>query len=179
MASRDEAIKSIISALNGQVPQSPSMVNANLPRLGFSTQRQDTVPYGYTTQAAYGISNAVTEKLADILGVHDTVKYAMRRPSEIGVTWGGSGKRDYEDALRHILLAAELKRTRPLLAEPLLWAHEVSGDILGQSKEAREMDDYNNKLGVAIGRKSKSVADSELQSLNALPRAIANVPKEE
>ena len=53
------------------------------------------------------------------------------------------------DAYRHILLAAELtRRYDETSARSILYLHELSGDIDGQTVEEKEMDFYNNELGI-------------------------------
>jgi hypothetical protein len=64
------------------------------------------------------------------------------------------------DAYRHVLLAAELTRIYGEYdARTLLQLHEVTGDFDlkdPQSPEARAMDEYNNELGVEIGKTANS-----------------------
>lgn len=109
------------------------------------------------------------------MGLKDLLDYAEQRPSQIGLTWR-PGQKDYEDAMRHVLMAAEMQREHPVMARPILWAHEVNGDLWGQSADARKMDDWNNALGVMIGRNAKSRQDAEIQALNALPNMMALIP---
>lgn len=115
------------------------------------------------------------ERLAALLlGVDDILVYAATRPAQLGIkeTAELPGADDYEDALRHILLAAELHRLHPKLAGPLLNAHEsITGTLQGQSKDQLDMDLFNNEIGKQIGLLSKSRKEVELRALIALPKA--------
>ena len=112
--------------------------------------------------------------ISGALGVDPSLfDYVSRRPSEFGFEYAPKGKRDYGDALRHMLLSAELERTNPLIAGPLLYGHEfISGVMHGQDPKARQMDLFNNQLGRSIGKTAKSRQEVELQSLLNLPKSM-------
>lgn len=104
------------------------------------------------------------------LGLTDTVDYAVNRPKELGYTEDhrGSG-----DALRHILLAAELQRTHPYLAKPLLYGHEfVTNMLQSQPAEEREQDLANNEIGFGIAKEAQSRQDVERLAQERLGKAV-------
>ena len=103
--------------------------------------------------------------------------YASRRPFEFGFEDAPKGKRDFGDALRHLLISAELQRTSPMFAAPLLYGHEfISGKLHGQDPNAERMDIFNNAIGREIGKKAKTRQEVELQALLALPKAMTLDP---
>ena len=58
------------------------------------------------------------------------------------------------DAYRHVLLSAELtRRYGENYARFILSAHEFTGNMQDQTKEANEMDVHNNELGIKIGNR--------------------------
>ncbi|MCD8457112.1 hypothetical protein FUT69_02530 [Xylella taiwanensis] len=58
------------------------------------------------------------------------------------------------DAYRHLLLSAELTRIYgDSYARALLNFHEWDGNRLGQSSASYRMDQHNNELGIAIGKR--------------------------
>lgn len=116
-----------------------------------------------------GLSN-VEYGTANMLGLGPTWDYADTRPAAIGVQGPQAG--GYPDALRHLLLAGELQRTHPVLAGPVLWAHEnISGFLHDQDTDDKAMDTFNNDLGRRLGQQSGSRQELELKALNALPTA--------
>ena len=75
----------------------------------------------------------------------------------------------YSDAFRHLLWTAEMARKfNPTVAKSISDWHEnvtLPGGILGtahplQTEEEKQMDLYNNALGIEIGKKSKSYEDT-------------------
>lgn len=103
------------------------------------------------------------------LNLSDTYKYATKRPLELGLEGDHRGQ---ADALRHILLAAELQRTHPYLAAPLLYGHEFFTNTLqGQPSEEREQDVYNNEIGLQLGKLAKNRQDVERMALIGLKKA--------
>lgn len=64
------------------------------------------------------------------------------------------------DAYRHILLAGELsRRFGEDLAQLILNAHELTGNLGDQTPAANAMDQINNNLGIIIGREATSWED--------------------
>ena len=122
----------------------------------------------------YNAEKAVTRAL----GIDPQLfTYASSRPSQFGFEDAPVGKRDYGDVMRHLLLSAELQRTSPMFAAPLLYGHEfISGVLHGQNPEARKMDLFNNALGMEIGKTAKSREQVELGALLTLPKAMALDP---
>lgn len=103
------------------------------------------------------------------LGTHEPMQYAIRRPADLGYSEGDQGP--YK-ALRHLLLSAELHRTHPYLANPLLYGHEyLTNTLTGQSQDVRYKDLYNNSLGKYIGQRSTSRAESEAWAQAAMSHA--------
>lgn len=113
---------------------------------------------------------------ADMLGVRDLLRYSDSRPSELGFADDPGGGGGPEDAVRHLLLSAELHRTRPMIANLLLYGHELGTNILqGQSVEDRNQDLFNNNLGRDIGLKAKSREDVERLVLDAVKSGKASL----
>jgi hypothetical protein len=108
-----------------------------------------------------------------MLGINPkTVDYAIDRPYELGFQTPPEGEKNQNDALRHILLSAELHRLNPNVADTVLNAHEqLSGRLHGQDPRAREMDLFNNEIGKEIGKTATSRAEVEALALKALERA--------
>lgn len=108
-----------------------------------------------------------------LLGIEtDVIDYASARPSMLGFPDSPRGEKTQADALRHILLAAELHRKNPNMADAVLNAHEhLSGRLHGQDPRAREMDLFNNEIGKKIGKVARSRAEVEALALQELPRA--------
>lgn len=107
------------------------------------------------------------------LGLDNTFKYAAKRPGELGYT---DDHRGQGDALRHILLAAELQRQHPYLAKPLLYGHEYITNMLqGQPAEEREQDVNNNDIGLQLGQLASTMGwdrpKVEQMALTGLPKA--------
>lgn len=112
----------------------------------------------------YSVERAVTRAL----GVQSALDYAQGRPAALGYP----DSLGTEKALRHLLLAAELHRTAPRLADPLLYGHEYGSNVLhGQSLDVRYKDLHNNALGKYIGQRSRTRADAEAWAQAALPFA--------
>jgi len=88
-----------------------------------------------------------TEKtVSKPLGLMEIRSYATNRPKELGLKGEIGGE---ADAMRHLLLARELRTKFPNTAAGMLWAHEAipSNPILPwQSDKERAQDTYNNDL---------------------------------
>jgi len=119
-------------------------------------------------------SLAGLEKFAgNLLGVTDILNYAGGRPVEMGYQGVNRGK---ADALRHLLLSAELERQHPMIAGPLLFGHEYVTNLLqGQREDERNQDLRNNELGRSIGRKAKSREEVESMARSLIDRGEASV----
>jgi len=107
------------------------------------------------------------------LGLNDTLDWASGAPERLGLLDEHRGK---GDALRHILLAAELQQKHPMLAKPLLYGHEFGTNMLqGQRSDEREQDLMNNQIGLQLGQlaaaKNWTRADLERMAMQALPKA--------
>lgn len=114
--------------------------------------------------------HALEQKGANLLGVNEILDYAGSAPAALGYKGDNDGS---GDALRHLILSAELYRTKPTLAPILLSGHEFGTNVLqGQSEESRKMDLYNNELGRAIGQQAKSRAEVEALAKQALSKAM-------
>lgn len=114
--------------------------------------------------------HSLEQKGANLLGVNEILDYAANAPGALGYKGDNDGP---GDALRHLLLSAELYRTRPTLAPLLLGGHELGTNVLqGQSAESRKMDLFNNELGRVIGQRAKSRAEVEALAKQALSEAM-------
>jgi hypothetical protein len=114
----------------------------------------------------------VQERVGKLVGVDDIMQYAAKRPKELGFKGDSDGT---GDALRHLLLAGEMHRTNPMLADTLLYGHEGVNILQGARLSAVEQDLYNNKIGKEIGRIATSrkhleeLAISRLRDTKILP----------
>lgn len=119
-------------------------------------------------------SLAGLEKFAgDMLGVTDILNYAGGRPVEMGYQGVNRGK---ADALRHLLLSAELQRQHPMIAGPLLFGHEYVTNLLqGQREDDRNQDLHNNALGREIGRKAKTRDEVERMARSLVDEGRARI----
>lgn len=115
----------------------------------------------------HGLASA-QEGLGGLLGIGDAMRYASKRPRQLGYEdeRAGSG-----DALRHLLLAAELRRTHPWLATPLLYGHEAINYLQGAEPREIRQDLRNNKIGQEIGRMAGSRDDAEQLAIARLKEA--------
>jgi len=93
-------------------------------------------------------------------------KYAISAAIDAAKESGLPGRVDGPgDAFRHLVWAAELtRRFGPKIAKSILDDHEQQGWITGLirggwSKEAEEMDRYNNAIGIQIGQQAASYGD--------------------
>jgi hypothetical protein len=78
------------------------------------------------------------------------------------------------DAYRHILGAAELTRRHgETAARALLNTNEIQGDISGQPKEERRMDEHNNEIGIAIGKESRTYDDVVHRAREKINQGVA------
>ena len=88
------------------------------------------------------------------LGISELRDYASNRPKEIGLKGEIGGQ---ADAMRHLLLARELRTKYPNAAAAMLWAHEAipSNPIMPwQSDKERAQDQYNNDLAKRLMEES-------------------------
>ena len=117
-------------------------------------------------------------KLKDILGTMEGNRYIDESRDLYGdtskVNIGGEA-----DAYRHLLWTAEMARkTNPTIAKGISDYHEkvtLPFGLLGsahplQTKEEKEMDLYNNQLGIQIGGQSKSYEDTMRLAQEAIAR---------
>lgn len=129
--------------------------------------------YGFGGQALGKFHNliaAAERGVSNVLGITDALDYASKRPGQIG--YGYDDHRGAGDAMRHILMSAELHRTHPRLAGPILWGHEfLTGTMHGQPSEEREQDLYNNAIGAQIGQIARSRDDIERMAKIAMPKS--------
>ena len=116
------------------------------------------------------------DKLKDILSTMEGNRYI-----DDSVEAYGTGKNigNEADAYRHLLWTAEMSRkTNPTIAKGISDYHEkvtLPFGLLGaahplQSKEEKEMDLFNNKLGLQIGQQSKSYEDTVRLAKEAIAR---------
>ena len=138
------------------------------------------MPNQFLPDAVYNLRGEALGKFHDLLaglergvtrglGINEILDYASRRPQELGYTDDHRGR---GDALRHILLAAELQRTHPHLAKPLLYGHEfLTNTLQGQLTEEREQDLENNRIGLQLGQLARSRPEVERLALKGLPKA--------
>jgi hypothetical protein len=117
-------------------------------------------------QPAGSYTFPVEHLVARAVGASEPIDYAERRPSELGFPDSGGE----EKALRHLLLAAELHRSHPWVADPLLYGHEyLTNTLTGQPLDVRYKDLSNNAMGKYIGQRSTSREDVERWARAALP----------
>ena len=77
------------------------------------------------------------------------------------------------DAYRHIIGAAEMTRRHgAAMALAALNAHEM-GQGTGQSDDERAMDEHNNEIGVAIGRRAATYDEVVTRARAAIDAAVA------
>lgn len=115
-----------------------------------------------------GITFPVEKAITTALGANGLVDYAERRPSELGYP----DSLGAEKALRHMLLAGELHRLHPWLADPLLFGHEYISNVFhGQPIDVRGKDLFNNSLGKYIGQRANSRQDVENWAQAAMSHA--------
>lgn len=124
---------------------------------------------GYSLGKFHNLLAAIEHVGLSTMGLRDTLNYASNRPIELGYEGDHRGE---GDAMRHILMAAELQRTHPLLAKPLLYGHEfVTNTLQGQPAEEREQDLYNNNIGMQLGQLANSRSDVERMARIAVKKA--------
>ena len=116
------------------------------------------------------------DKLKDILSTMEGNRY-IDDSEEVYGTSKNIGNE--ADAYRHLLWTAEMSRkTNPTIAKGISDYHEkvtLPFGLLGsahplQSKEEKEMDLFNNKLGLQIGQQSKSYEDTVRLAKEAIAR---------
>jgi len=116
------------------------------------------------------------DKLKDILSTMEGNRYI-----DDSIKAYGTGKNigNEADAYRHLLWTAEMSRkTNPTIAKGISDYHEkvtLPFGLLGaahplQSKEEKEMDLFNNKIGLQIGQQSKSYEDTVRLAKEAIAR---------
>lgn len=133
-----------------------------------SHELRDQAQQGWQHVTSGRYTFPVEKAVTRALGLGDVLDYAERRPSELGYPDSGGD----EKALRHMLLAAELHRTHPYLANPLLYGHEYVTNVLqGQPLDVRAKDLHNNALGAYIGQRSTSREAAEAWAQTAMPAA--------
>ena len=116
------------------------------------------------------------DKLKDILGTMEGNRYIDESVETYGT---GHNIGNKADAYRHLLWTAEMRRkTNPTIAKGISDYHEkvtLPFGLLGsahplQTKEEKEMDLYNNQLGIQIGGQSKSYEDTMRLAQEAIAR---------
>ena len=116
------------------------------------------------------------DKIKDVLSTLEGNRYI-----DDSVQAYGEGKNigNEADADRHLLWTAEMSRkTNPTIAKGISDYHEkvtLPFGLLGaahplQSKEEKEMDLFNNKIGLQIGQQSKSYEDTVRLAKEAIAR---------
>ena len=116
------------------------------------------------------------DKIKDVLSTLEGNRYI-----DDSVQAYGEGKNigNEADAYRHLLWTAEMSRkTNPTIAKGISDYHEkvtLPFGLLGaahplQSKEEKEMDLFNNKIGLQIGQQSKSYEDTVRLAKEAIAR---------
>lgn len=128
------------------------------------------------TFTPYAIVQAYREG-TNISDSNSIIKEAAKRyPS-------GSGIGDEADAWRHLVWTAEMTRKYgPKFAELVGKWHEIPMPFgfggtaaLTQTKEEKEMDLYNNAIGIDIGKKAKSLEEIKQMATDAIKRHDAYV----
>ena len=116
------------------------------------------------------------DKLKDILSTMEGNRYIDDSEEAYGT---GKNLGNEADAYRHLLWTAEMSRKiNPTIAKGISDYHEkvtLPFGLLGsahplQSKEEKEMDLFNNKLGLQIGQQSKSYEDTVRLAKEAIAR---------
>ena len=102
--------------------------------------------------------------LAKMVGLGPEVEFATEIPEHYYPANEQHNARG--DAMRHILLQAQLANRSPMLAKAVGWAHENLSGPQGDAEKA--MDEYNDRIGREIGLKAKDKADMVYQALQAV-----------
>ena len=122
--------------------------------------------FDYGNDAMAMVERMITKKI----GIDETLDWASQ---DRGYQGDSRGK---GDAMRHLLLSAELQRVHPMLAGPLLYGHEYVTNVLqGQRRDDRDQDLHNNRLGREIGRKAKNRDEIERMARETLESGRAMV----
>ena len=116
------------------------------------------------------------DKLKDVLSTLEGNRYI---DDSVQVYGEGNNIGNEADAYRHLLWTAEMSRkTNPTIAKGISDYHEkvtLPFGLLGsahplQSPEEKEMDLFNNKIGLQIGQQSKSYEDTVRLAKEAIAR---------
>ena len=116
------------------------------------------------------------DKLKDVLSTLEGNRYI---DDSVQVYGKGKNIGNEADAYRHLLWTAEMSRkTNPTIAKGISDYHEkvtLPFGLLGsahplQSPEEKEMDLFNNKIGLQIGQQSKSYEDTVRLAKEAIAR---------
>ena len=117
----------------------------------------------YVTKAArYGRKGQY--QMANLIGIKPEVKFATEIPERYYPANEQHNARG--DAMRHILLQAQLANRSPFLAKAVGWAHENLSGPQGDAEKA--MDKYNDELGRQIGITAKDKADMVWKAMQAI-----------
>lgn len=117
----------------------------------------------YVTKAArYGRKGQY--QMANLIGIKPEVEFATVIPEHYYPANEQHNARG--DAMRHMLLQAQLAKRSPLLAKTVGWAHENLSGPQGDAEEA--MDMHNDELGRQIGLTAKDKADMVWQAMQAI-----------
>lgn len=123
---------------------------------------------GYVQKASrYGRKGQY--RLAKMIGIGPEVEFATEIPERYFPANEQHNARG--DAMRHMLLQAQLAKRSPLLAKTVGWAHENLSGPQGDAEKA--MDEYNDELGRQIGLTAKDKADMVYQALQAIDKGRA------
>ena len=109
-------------------------------------RKAQEVTSGPLKDQVIGLMRKTEKAISKPLGLMEIRSYAMNRPKELGLEGEIGGE---ADAMRHLLLAREMRTKFPNTAAGMLWAHEAafSNPIFpGQSDKERAMDEHNNAL---------------------------------
>lgn len=93
-----------------------------------------------------------------LTGVEEAVEAARAEAGKSSLPGGGGGP---QDAYRHLLVTAEIARTKgEKAARAYAYLNEVQSEArFAQSKADRRMDDHNNAIGFEIGKTARSWED--------------------
>ena len=114
--------------------------------------------------------------LSDLTGMGPEIQFATETPAKYFPKSEQHNQRG--DAMRHMLFQAQLmQKYGETPAKMISWAHENMSGPQGESE--KEMDVYNDELGRAIGRDSKSKDDMISRALQSIKEGEAKTLTEE
>lgn len=151
-----------------QAPERKSILRSYLEGVTVADGAVDGEPSSPMNRFVDSISEGVAkvqEHVGKLVGVDEVMGYAAKRPKELGIQDDRYGA---GDAMRHLLLAAELHRLHPRIADAILYGHEGINILQGADLSATQQDLYNNKIGKEIAELSRSRHETEQLAISRL-----------